>query len=153
MWIVKNYEVKWALGNTTINKASGVWNSSWVISNTEDDVIKGKCCTQYARIFGKLSSGQRTGKCQFFILIPKKVNSIGYSNYHITWIISYARKVMFKILQARLQQTVHEPRTCRCTSWLYKRQRNQRSNCQQPLDHREGKGIPEKHPFLLQWLH
>ena len=39
---------------------------------------------------------------------------------------------------------VHEPRASRCTSWLQKRQRNQRLNCQYPLDHRKSKGIPEK---------
>ena len=39
---------------------------------------------------------------------------------------------------------VHEPRTSRCTSWVWKRQRNQRSNCQHSLDHRESKRIPEK---------
>ena len=30
---------------------------------------------------------------------------------------------------------IREPRTSRCTSWIEKRQRNQRSNCQHPLDH------------------
>ena len=40
-----------------------------------------------------------------------------------------------------------EPRTSRCTSWIQKRQRNQRSNCQHPLDQRESKRIPEKHYF------
>ena len=39
----------------------------------------------------------------------------------------------------------------RCSSWLYKRQRNQRSNCQHSLDHTESKRIPRKH--LLHWLH
>ena len=39
--------------------------------------------------------------------------------------------------------------TSRCTSWVQKRQRNQRSNCQHPLDHRKSKGIPEKHLLLL----
>ena len=33
--------------------------------------------------------------------------------------------------------TVHEPRTSRCSSWIQKRQRNQRSNCQYLLDHRK----------------
>ena len=28
-------------------------------------------------------------------------------------------------------------------------QRNQRSNCQHPLDHRKSKRVPEKHLFLL----
>ena len=30
--------------------------------------------------------------------------------------------------------------------------RNQRSNCQHPLDHRKSKWIPEKHLCLLHWL-
>ena len=33
--------------------------------------------------------------------------------------------------------TVHELRTSRCTRQIQKRQNNQRSNCQQPLDHRK----------------
>ena len=35
--------------------------------------------------------------------------------------------------------TVHEPRTFRCSSWIQKRQRNQRSNCQHPLDHKKAR--------------
>ena len=37
----------------------------------------------------------------------------------------------------------------RCTSWIYKRQRNQRSNCQHLLDHSKRKGVPGKHLLLL----
>ena len=37
-------------------------------------------------------------------------------------------------------------------SWIYKNQRNQRSNCQHTLDHRKSKRIPEKHLLLLHWL-
>ena len=51
-------EVKWALESITMNKASG----------GEPQILKddaGKCCTQYANKFGKLSSGHRTGKGQF----------------------------------------------------------------------------------------
>ena len=33
-----------------------------------------------------------------------------------------------------------------------KRQRNQRLNCQHPLDHGKSKRVPEKHRFLLYWL-
>ena len=45
---------------------------------------------------------------------------------------------------------IHELRTSRCTSW--KRQRNQRSNCQASLDHRESKGISEKHlPHFIDY--
>ena len=43
-------------------------------------------------------------KRSVFIPIPKKGNAKEYSNYHTTALISHARKVMLKILQARLQQ-------------------------------------------------
>ena len=65
-----------------------------------------KCCTQYARKFGKLSSGQR--KRSVFISIPKKDNAKECSNYYKIALISYARKVMLKILQARLQPYVNQ---------------------------------------------
>ena len=48
--------------------------------------------------------------------------------------------------------TVHELRTSRFSSLILKRQRNQRSNCQHPLDYRKSKRIPGKH-LLLRWLH
>ena len=43
-------------------------------------------------------------KRSVFILIPKKGNAKECSNYCTTVLISHASKVMFKILQARLQQ-------------------------------------------------
>ena len=55
----------------------------------------------------KLSSGQRTGKCQFSFQFPKKGNAKEYSNYCTIALISHASKVMLKILQARLQQYVN----------------------------------------------
>ena len=58
---------------------------------------------------------------------------------------------MLKILQTRLQQYVNRW-TSRCSSWVWKRQRNQISNCQYLLDHRKSKKIPEKHLLLLYWL-
>ena len=39
-----------------------------------------------------------------------------------------------------------------CSSWFLKRQRNQRSNFQHPLDHQKSKRVPEKHLLLLYWL-
>ena len=39
---------------------------------------------------------------------------------------------------------VHKPRMSRCSIWIQKRQRNQRSNCQHPLDHRKSKSIFKK---------
>ena len=66
-----------------------------------------KCCTQYASKFGKLSSGHRTGKCQFSFQSPKKGNAKECSNYCTIALISHASKVMVKILSARLQQYVN----------------------------------------------
>ena len=40
-------------------------------------------------------------------------------------------------------------RTWRCTSWIQKRQRNQRSNCQHLMNHRESKEIPGKINFCF----
>ena len=42
-----------------------------------------------------------------FILIPKKGDAKECSNYRTTVLISYASKVMLKILQARLQHYVN----------------------------------------------
>ena len=43
-------------------------------------------------------------KRSVFITIPKKVNAKEYSNYRTIALISHTSKVMFKILQVRLQQ-------------------------------------------------
>ena len=54
-------EVKWTLESITMNKASGgdgIPVELFQILN--DDAVK--CYTQYARKFGKLSSGHRIGK-------------------------------------------------------------------------------------------
>ena len=66
-------------------------------------MILRKSCTQYVSKFGKLSSGQRTGKGQFSFQ-SKKGNAKECSNYHTIALISYTSKVMLKIPQARLQQ-------------------------------------------------
>ena len=69
-----------------------------------------KCCTQYTRKFGKLSSGHRTGKGSVFVPNPMKCNAKECSNYSTIALILHASKVKFKILQATLQQYVnHEP--------------------------------------------
>ena len=46
-------------------------------------------------------------KRSVFIPIPKKGNAKECSNYHTIALISHARKVMLKILKARLQQYVN----------------------------------------------
>ena len=64
-----------------------------------------KCCIQYASKFGKLSSGHRTGKGQFSLQSQRKVmpkNAQSPTQLHSSYTL-----VMFKILQARLQQYVN----------------------------------------------
>ena len=43
-----------------------------------------------------------------FIPIPKKHNAIECSNYHMIVLILHARNVLFKILQAKLQQYMNQ---------------------------------------------
>ena len=62
-----------------------------------------QCCTQYARKFGKLSSGHGTGKSQIHSN-PKKGSAKECANYHTIALISHASKVMLQILQARIQR-------------------------------------------------
>ena len=99
-------EVKWTLRSITMHKASGgVGTAAELFQILKDDAVK--VLTQYARKLGKLSSGHRTGKGQFFLPVSKKGNAKECSSYHTTVLISYANKVMLKILQARLQQYVN----------------------------------------------
>ena len=68
---ILEYEVKWALGSITTNKASGDdVISADLFQILKDDAVK--CCTQYASKFGKLSSGHRTGKGQFSFQSQRK---------------------------------------------------------------------------------
>ena len=50
---------------------------------------------------------QDWNRTRVFIPIPKKGNAKECSNYHTIALISHASKVMLKILQARLQQSVN----------------------------------------------
>ena len=61
-------------------------------------------------------------KRSVFIPIPKKGNDRECSNYPTIALISYASKVMFKILQARLQQYRNQELSD-VISWVSKRQR------------------------------
>ena len=93
-------EVKWALESITTNKSSGgdgVTAELFQILN-EDAV---KCCTQDASKYGKLSSGHRTGKGQFYLQSQRKAMPENAQTTTIA-LSSHASKVMLKILQARL---------------------------------------------------
>ena len=71
-------------------------------------------------------------KRSVFIPVSKIVNAKECSNYNTIALISHTSKVMLKILQARLQQYVNRELPDVQAGF---RKRNERSNCQHPLDH------------------
>ena len=139
-------EVKWALGSITMNKANGGDGIPVELFQILKMMLW-KCCTQYASKYGKLSSGHSTGKGQFSFesqrnAMPKNAQITTELHSSHT-----ASKVMFKILQARLNNT-----------WTVNFQMFKLvlEKAQEPeiklLDHRKSKRVPEKHRFLLYWL-
>ena len=82
-----------------------------------------------------------------FIPTPKKVNAKECSNYHTTVLISHASKVMFKILQARLQQYVN--RELPDVQAGFRKGRGTRVQITNIRWIIEKARVPEKHIFLL----
>ena len=96
-------EVKWALGSITTNKASGGDGFTVELFQVlKDDTVKvlHSICQQ----IWKTQQWPQDWKRSVFSPIPKKGNAKECSNYHTIALISYASKVMLKILQVRLQQ-------------------------------------------------
>ena len=138
-------EFKWPLGSVTKAKLLEVMEFQLSYLKSKKMMLL-KCCTQYARKFGKPSSSHRIGKCQFFP-IPKKGNAKECSNYHTVSLISHGSKVMFKYHQARLQK-------CRNIELPdvqagFRKGRGTRDQIANILNHRKSKGIKKKHKHLL----
>ena len=96
-------EVKWALGSITMNKASGGDGiQGELFQILKDDAVKvlHSICQQ----IWKTQQWPQDQKRPVFIPIPKKGNAKECSNYYTIGLIAHISKVMFKILQARLQQ-------------------------------------------------
>ena len=99
-------EVKWALGSITMNKATGGDRIPVeLLQILKDDAVKvlHLICQQ----IWKTQQWPQDWKRSVFIPIPKKGNAKECSNYRTIVLISHARKVMLKILQAMLQQYVN----------------------------------------------
>ena len=124
--------MKWVLESITMNKAGGGDGIPVELFQIlKDNAVKvlHSTCQQ----IWKTQQWLQDWKMSAFIPIPKNPNCKECSNYCTIALISQASKIMLKILQARLQQYMN------C-----EHQRNQRSNCQHPLDHRKRKRVPEK---------
>ena len=99
---ILEWEVKWALGSITINKASGSDGIPVELFQIlKDDAMKvlHSICQQ----IWKTQQWPQYWKRSVFIPIPKKGNAKECSNYCTIALISHASKVMLKILQASLQ--------------------------------------------------
>ena len=99
-------EVKWALENITVNKASGGDGiPAELFQILKDDAVKvlHSICQQ----IWETRQWPLDWKRSVFIPILKKDNAKECSDYHMIALISLASKVMLKILQARLQQYVN----------------------------------------------
>ena len=106
-------EVNWALGSITMNKASGGDGIPVELFQIpKDDAVKvlHSICQQ----IWKTQQWPQVYKRSIFIPIQNKDNANECSNYCTIALISYASKVMLKILQARLQQYMN------CNFWMFK---------------------------------
>ena len=83
-----------------------------------------------------------------FIPIPKKGNAKECSNYHTIGLTSHARKVMLKILQARLPQYVnHELPDVQAGFRKGRETRDQIANIHRIIE--KAREFQKKHLFLL----
>ena len=99
---IQECEVKWASGSITMNKASrGDGIPVELFQMLRDDAVK-ILHTIHQQIW-KTQQWPQGWKRSVFIPISKKGNTKECSNYRTIALISQASKVVFKILQARLQ--------------------------------------------------
>ena len=97
------WEVRWALGSITTNKASGGDGIPVELFQIlKDDAVRvlHSICQQ----IWKTQQWPQDWERSVFIPIPKKGNANKCSNDHTITLISHTRKVKLKLLQARLQQ-------------------------------------------------
>ena len=94
---------KWALGNITMNKANGGNGISvelfQILKHDAVKVLHSVC----QKIF-KIQQWPQDWKRSVFIPTPKKGNAKECSNYYTVALISYAVKVILKILQAKVHK-------------------------------------------------
>ena len=102
---IMEWEVKWALGSITTNKASGGDEMpAELFQILKEDAVK--VLHSIGQKIWKTQQWPKDWKRSVFIPIAKKGNT-KCSYYHTIVLISHASKVMLKILQTRLQQYVN----------------------------------------------
>ena len=103
---ILEWEVKWALGSITTNKASGGDGIPVELFQIlKDDAVR--VMNSISQQIWKTQQWPQDWKRSVFIPIPKKGSAKERSSYHTITLISHASEVMLKILQANLQQYVN----------------------------------------------
>ena len=103
---ILEYEVKWALGSISMEKASG----GDEIPDELFQILKDDAMMVLHSVWQQIWKTQQwlhDWKRSVFIPIPKKGNAKQCSDYHTIALISHTNKVMLKIHQARIQQYVN----------------------------------------------
>ena len=104
---ILEWEVKWALGDNTMNKTSGGVEIPGELFQILKDVAV-KVLHPICQQIWKTQQWPQDWKRSVFIPIQKKGYAKECSDYWTTVFISHARKGMLKILQARLQQDMNQ---------------------------------------------
>ena len=147
---ILEWEVKWALGSNTMNKASGSDGIPVELFQIlKDDAVKvlHSICQQ----IWKTQQWPQDWKRSALNSIPKKGNAKKCSNCHTIVLISQASKVMFKILQARLQEYINcELRDVQAGFRKGRWTRDQIANICWIM--KKAREFQKKYLFLLYWL-
>ena len=103
---ILEFEVKWALGSITMNKASGGDGiPAELFQILKDDALK--VLHSIRQQIWNTQQWPQDWKRSVFIPTPKKGNAKKCSNHHTIALISHASKIILKILQVRLQRFVN----------------------------------------------
>ena len=144
-------EFKWSLGSITMNKASG----SDGIPAELCQILKRWCCKVLHSIWQQIWKPQQWPqecKRSIFIWFPEKGKVKECSNYWTIALISHTSKVMFKILQARLEQYVNwEIPDVQAGLKKGRETRDQIANIHWIIE--KAREFQKKNLLLLQWLH
>ena len=100
-------EVEWALGRITMYKTSGGDGIPVELFQILKDIAVKEMHSICQQIW-KTQQWPQDWKRSVFVPIPKEDNTKECSNYHTVALISYASKVMLKILQTKLQEYVND---------------------------------------------
>ena len=103
---ILEFEVKWALGSITMNKASGGDGiPAELFQILKDDALK--VLHSIRQQIWNTQQWPQDWKRSVFIPTPKKGSAKECLNHRTIALISHASKVMLKILQVRLQRFVN----------------------------------------------